>query len=323
MFRITRKLQAIKRELKEWSSKRFGNCRRQIERNTEKLKFVESQLLTVPNSPRLNSWHFRLIKQRENLLLFNQRYWGKLACKRWLVDGDRNTRFFHHSAKTRKQRSSILRIKDDVGVWLDQPPLIQQKFIEDFSSRFTSGCSSRALHLTRSVSPVITAQDNLDLIRSVTENEIYTALFDMDAQKAPGPDGFGASFFQDHWLHIKDQVCFAIKDFFSSGRLLTEINHTFLALIPKVDNPETTAQFRPISLCNTLYKIIAKILVNRMRPILQRLIHPCQSAFVPKRVIHDNILVAHEIMNKFRHYKGKKGFVALKIDMEKAYDRIE
>ena len=60
-----------------------------------------------------------------------------------------------------------------------------------------------------------------------------------------------------------------------------------------------------------------------MRPILQRLVHPCQSAFVPDRAIHDNILVAHEIMNKFKHYKGKKGFVALKIDMEKAYDRIE
>jgi len=60
-----------------------------------------------------------------------------------------------------------------------------------------------------------------------------------------------------------------------------------------------------------------------VRPILQRLIHPCQSAFVPDRAIHDNILVAHEIMNKFRHYKGKKGYVALKIVMEKAYDRIE
>jgi len=323
MFRLTRKLHAIKRELKDWSSQRFGNYKRQIEKNTDKLKIVESQLLGDPNSPRLNHWHFRLLKQRENLLLFNKRFWGKFARQRWLVDGNRNSRYFHQSAKSRKQRSAILRIKDNAGVWLDQLPLIQRKFIDDFSARFTSGRQTHAVNLSNLVLPGITTRDNLDLTRPVTENEIYKALFDMDPYKAPGPDGFGASFYQDHWLQVKDHLCFAIKDFFNSGRLLTEINHTFIALVPKVDHPETTAHFRPISLCNTLYKIIAKILVNRMRPILQHLIHPCQSAFVPDRAIHDNILVAHEIMNKFRHYKGKKGFVALKIDMEKAYDRIE
>jgi len=101
------------------------------------------------------------------------------------------------------------------------------------------------------------------------------------------------------------------------------VNNTLITLIPKVANPETSAQFRPISLRNTLYKILAKILVNRLRPILQRIIHPAQNAFVPNRTIHHNILSAHEIINKFRHFKGKKGYVALKLDMEKAYDRIE
>jgi len=94
-------------------------------------------------------------------------------------------------------------------------------------------------------------------------------------------------------------------------------------LIPKIDNPETTAHFRPISLCNTVYKILVKILVNRLRPVLQRIIHPTQSAFIPSRTIHDNILLAYEIINKFQHYKGKKGYVALKLDMEKVYDRVE
>ena len=257
------------------------------------------------------------------MVLFNKRYWGKLARKSWLVDGDRNSRFFHQSAVHRKQRCSIVRLKDDAGVWLEQLPLIQQKFIDDFSSRFASERHSRIVSLNNLACHTVTAQDNLDLIRPVTENEIHTTLFGMDPYKAPGPDGFGASFFQDHWPYIKDQLCSAIQDFFNSGRMLKEINHTFIALLPKVDNPETTAQFRPISLCNTLYKIIAKILVNRMRPILHCLIHPCQSAFVPDRAIHDNILIAHEIMSKFRHYKGKSGYVALKIDMEKAYDRIE
>ena len=145
----------------------------------------------------------------------------------------------------------------------------------------------------------------------------------MDPHKAPGSDGFGAAFYQDHWDIIRELLCVAIKDFFCSGKLLKEVNHTLITLIPKVANPETTAQFRPINLCNTLYKIVPKILVKRMRPILQRIIHPTHSAFNPDCTIHDNILIAHEIINKFKHFKGKKGYVALKLDMEKTYDRIE
>jgi len=126
--------------------------------------------------------------------------------------------------------------------------------------------------------PLVNPEDNVALIRTATEAEIHSAILQMDPYKALGPDGFGASFYQKHWPIIKKHLCAAIKDFFSSGKLLKEFNHTFIALIPKVDNPETTSQFRPISLCNTFYKIMAKILVNRLRPFLERIIHPIQSA---------------------------------------------
>ena len=101
-------------------------------------------------------------------------------------------------------------------------------------------------------SPVVAAVENADLIKPVTEEEIHAAVFQMDPHKAPGSDGFGASFFQDHWLVIKDLSCVAIKDFFQSGKLLKEVNHTLITLIPKVANPETTAQYRAISLCTCL-----------------------------------------------------------------------
>ena len=181
----------------------------------------------------------------------------------------------------------------------------------DFSTRFTSARGTRSGVNAFLATPIVTAKENTDLIKPVTDEEIYTAVFQMDPHKAPGSDGFGASFYQDHWVAIRELLCVAIKDFFHSGKLLKEVNHTFITLIPKVENPERTAQFRPISLCNTLYKILAKILVNRMRPVLQRIIHPTQSAFIPGRTIHDNILLAHEIINKFQHAKGKKGYVAL------------
>ena len=109
---------------------------------------------------------------------------------------------------------------------------------------------------------VVTAEKNADLIKPVTDEEIYTAVFQMDPHKAPGSYGFGASFYQDHWVALKDLLCVAVKDFFRSGKLLKAVNHTLITLIPKVSNPETAAHFRPISLCTTLYKILAKILVN-------------------------------------------------------------
>jgi len=254
MFRFSRKLRSIKAALKTWSKAKFANFQNQIEKNSHKLHIVESKLLANPQSYRLNDWHFRLLKQREKLFLFNKRYWGNLARKKWLVDGDRNSRFFHLSATNRKRGCSILRLKDTSGIWIEERPAIQQKFILDFSSRFTSGHDLRTRAHGFLATPIVTAEENADLIKPVTDDEIYTAVFQMDPHKTPGSDGFGASFYQDHWDIVREQLCVAIKDFFHSEKLLKEVNHTFITLIPKVANPETIAQFRPISLCNTYTK---------------------------------------------------------------------
>ncbi|XP_028066127.1 uncharacterized protein LOC114269058 [Camellia sinensis] len=119
-------------------------------------------------------------------------------------------------------------------------------------------------------------------------------------------------------------VCEAIKKNFTTGHLLKEWNHTNLVLIPKVQNPETLSQFRPISLCNFKLKIVSKIVANRLKLVLQTIISPQQSAFVPGRLIQDNIIVAHEV---FHHLKLKKRSVmhemAVKIDFNKAYDHVQ
>ena len=102
-----------------------------------------------------------------------------------------------------------------------------------------------------------------------------------------------------------------------------EIDHTFITLIPKAAQPQLTSHFRPISLCSTIYKTIAKILVNRLRPLLEKTISLFQSAFIPGRFIHDNILITHEIMHKFKMTKGKTAWAAIKLDMKNAYDKLE
>lgn len=101
------------------------------------------------------------------------------------------------------------------------------------------------------------------------------------------------------------------------------MNHSFITLIPKLSNPQTPTDFLPISLSNTIYKLISKILANKLKPILNRLISPNQSAFLPGRQITDNIIVSHELIHSMKTSKKKKGFLALKIDLSKAFDRVE
>lgn len=115
-----------------------------------------------------------------------------------------------------------------------------------------------------------------------------------------------------------------VMAFLHSRVMLQEINRTFITLIPKVPNPISINDFHPISLCNVLYKIIAHVLVNRLRPILKSVILVFQNAFVPNRLISDNILLAHETVEFIRHKtKGNKSCFALKLDMNKAYDRVK
>ena len=121
----------------------------------------------------------------------------------------------------------------------------------------------------------------------------------------------------------KDVVT-AVLDFLSDGILLPALNHTNIVLIPKVKNPEKMTDFRPISLCNVIYKIISKVLANKLKQVLPNIISPTQSAFVPGRLITDNVLVAYETLHTMHsRKKGKTGSLALKLDVSKAYNRME
>ncbi|KAK0607494.1 hypothetical protein LWI29_015785 [Acer saccharum] len=158
--------------------------------------------------------------------------------------------------------------------------------------------------------------------REVTNDEIHEVCFSLQPNKAPGLDGYNAHFFKKTWHIVGDDVINTIQEFFHSGLLLKKLNATIVALVPKVPNPSKMTDFRPISYCNTLYKIIAKIIANRIKPCLPDIISPSQSAFVAGRRIGDNILLVQEIMRNY-HKDASLPKVALKVDLMKAFDMVD
>ena len=136
MYQLAQKLKKIRLDLKSLSKSTFGNFKHKLERNEEKLLHVETKLVQDPNNAQLNNWRYRLIKQREKMHLFNQKYWEKLARKDWLLNGDRNSHYFHQSMKAIKTRSRITKIKDNSEVLVDESAQFEKIFITDFITRF-------------------------------------------------------------------------------------------------------------------------------------------------------------------------------------------
>jgi len=165
---------------------------------------------------------------------------------------------------------------------------------------------------------------NISLLEEFTDDEVKTALFQMHPTKAPGPDGMNTLFFQYYWHIVGSDVSRAVIDYLNSRTMLSSTNLTHITLLPKRKNPDSMSHFRPISLRNVIFKIISKVLANKMKKIMGTIISDCQSAFVPERVIADNILISFKILHYMKtKRRGNKSHMAIKLDMSKAYDRVE
>ena len=322
-YRIQQKLKHIKSSLKNWAFIKYKHNNNKLVENENKIKALQEQLWQQPYNTIWIKHINRLITQREKILLCGQHLWGSHSRKQWLTQGDRNSRFFHNRMKKKAATNTIYRLQNDLGLWVDSPEDISQLLTNAFRCRFESAASTDRILDLSFVRKFITPQDAASLLAPVSNAEIRLAFFDINPHKAPDSDGFGSKFFQAYWPVIQKEVCLAIQIFFFHGKLPPSLNHTLITLIPKRENPTSPNHFRPISLINTLYKAISKILVQRLSPILQREISPFQNVFTKDRSIHDNLLVAQEILNTFHKSKNRSGWCALKLDMKKAYDRIE
>ena len=232
--------------------------------------------------------------------------------------------FFHAWANHRRRVNSIQKIQDDAdGEWTKQED-IGKSFIEFYQRLFTTGGMLSVEECLRGLEARVSEEMNSQLLKTFTMLDVGAALKQMHPTKSPGPDGMSACFYQHSWAFVQNRVCAAILDFLNNGIFDTLINDTYITLIPKVKKPTKITEYSPISFCNVLYKFIAKVLANRLKKVLPFVISANQSAFVLGRLITDNVMVAFEALHTMdARMRGKKGYMVLKLDMSKAYDRVE
>lgn len=169
----------------------------------------------------------------------------------------------------------------------------------------------------------LSADGRRALTRHVSKEEVHRAIMSMKSYKAPGPNGFQPIFYKKFWEVVGDDVWHFVRDSFMFGQFTHPVSDTLMVLIPKVDDPGTFKDFCPISLYNVLYKIVTKILVNRLQPFLNDMVSPLQSSFIPGRGTVDNAIVLQEVVHYMKKSKKKKGDMVLKLDLEEAYDRVD
>ncbi|RVX03217.1 LINE-1 reverse transcriptase-like [Vitis vinifera] len=221
-------------------------------------------------------------------------------------------------ASAHRRRNCMDRIKIN-GVWLSEEQEVREGVVNVYQQLLSENLDWKAdiggLQLDQ-----ISQQEAEFLELPFSEEEVHSALMEMNGDKAPGPDGFTVAFWQKCWEFVKEEVLDIFKEFHEQSSFLKSLNNTFLVLIPKKGGAEDLGDFRPISLLGGIYKLLAKVLANRLKKVLGKVVSSDQNAFVMGRQILDASLIANEVIDAWQKRK-EKGLIC-KLDVEKAYDSI-
>ena len=242
----------------------------------------------------------------------------------WLGEGDRNSASFYRYACNKKKNNNISMLLIDDLVCTDSK-LISEHIVGFYKSLFNGNSEAQNLDfgIIREFIPNLVSQDdNYSLTRVPCEEEIKLAIFSMNESSAPGPDGFGGVFYRSCWDIIHKDVSAAVQEFFITGSMPSNLNSNFMVLIPKQESSATLDKFRPIALGNFLFKIITRILADRLNPIASRIISPQQFGFIRGRRIHDCIAIASEGVNCLDGLNSSRN-MAIQVDIKKAFDTLD
>ncbi|KAK4280290.1 hypothetical protein QN277_011932 [Acacia crassicarpa] len=314
-------LASLQTSLGQWNRETFGMVERKKQGILNSLEGIQRSS-PYPFSNYLCSLELELQNQLENLLNLEEIKWFQKSRSEWVTKGDRNTRYYHLKSKARMRRNRVSMLKNEVGKWIDIEEDLKALVIGHFKDLFCSNSPNPTVLTTNATYPSMDPLIAKNLSNIPSGDEIRTALFSMGSYKAPGFDGFPPIFYKSNWGTVGPALVQFVQDFFEGKISVAEANKTLISLIPKLPNVELVTHFRPISLCTVHYKCISKVIALKLREVIDGLISPFQASFIKGRCIQDNIIVGHEIIHIMNKNRSKRGLMAMKVDLEKAYDRI-
>lgn len=314
-------LAKLSSDLQVWNRENFGNIFHQKKHLMARIAGVQQRLSTATDRGLLKL-ESKLRRELDDILQREETLWYQKSRVDWIKDGDRNTTFFHLSTIVRRWKNKIVAIRGPNDDWIFDKDLVKAHFVDYFTKLFTEEGGGNLFAVPQDVFQELPLRDWETIQRPYKTMEIDQVIKNMKAHKAPGPDGFQALFYKKNWALVSKNVYTLVLDVLEGRGIPENLNDTHITLVPKVEHPEAASQFRPIGLCNVIYKIITKVIVNRLKPVLPFLISNTQSSFVPGRQITDNIVIMQEVLHTMKKKQGTKGYMAIKIDFEKAYDRL-
>ena len=315
---LKEKIKALKNRLKVWNREQFGdtfNKYMKIQEDLNKMEevTVDRQLsyLEVMTRKQLQEDLWVAARSHESLL-------RQKARSRWIKEVDCNSRYFHLMINASRRNNCLKGLLID-GTWSEEPATVKEAVKVFFEQRFQENVIDRPT-LDGLCFQTIDNHQNETLVQRFQEEEVKRAVWECGSDKSPGPDGLTFKFIKQFWHIIKPDVLRFLNEFYVNEIFSKGLNASFIALIPKVPDPQILSDYRLISLIGCTYKIVAKILANRLKNVMPFIIHERQSTFLEGRHMLHSVLIANEVVDEAKRYQ--KPCLVFKVDYEKAYDSV-
>ncbi|XP_062099812.1 uncharacterized protein LOC133805659 [Humulus lupulus] len=321
--KLVKKLLRVKHVLKRFNREEVGNVVLDYKLAKEELSLVQEALATNPSDHSMQS----AVSQAQQCFFIKQKRYScflKQQSKvKWVVFSDENSKYFHVVMRKRRLENRITsfvsgdKTEDDYGQVVNH----FLSHFEQFMGRRSSATMELDLECMNQGNN-LSVEQQVRLLRPFSKRDVKKAMFSIHSSKSPGLDGFGSGFFKGLWGIIGDEISHAVLGFFQDGFLPKSLNETVISLIPKVADPKSASDYRPIACCNTLYKCISKLLCTRISEVLPFLVHSNQGAFIKNRNLAHNIMIFQDLLKGYTR-KNISARCIMKIDLSKAYDTVD